>query len=138
MTIRELRIKQKLSQSAMAKRLGVATVTVSAMETGRMKVSPKIAAAVKEAFGAEVEASSAGAPAGKKQAVKKTAAPKADAPKARRRKPEIYIQSPLGGNIMPEEIAAKIPADADACYVRVDQNMIWWIRGDETGAEFIW
>ena len=47
--------------------------------------------------------------------------------KNREKKMEIYIQSPLGGNITPEE-----------AYVRVDQNLIWWVRGDETGAVEIW
>lgn len=54
------------------------------------------------------------------------------------KKPEIYIQSPYGGNITPEEIAAKMPEGAESCYVRVDQNLIWWVRGDETGAVYIW
>ena len=33
------------------------------------------------------------------------------------KKPEIYIQSPYGGNITPEEIAAKMPEGAESCYV---------------------
>ena len=52
--------------------------------------------------------------------------------------PEIYIQSPLGGNITPEEIRARLPEGVESCYVRVDQNLIWWVRGDETGAIEIW
>ena len=51
---------------------------------------------------------------------------------------EIYIQSPLGGNITPEQIKARMPEGAEAAYVRVDQNLIWWVRGDETGAVEIW
>ena len=54
------------------------------------------------------------------------------------KKMEIYIQSPLGGNIMPEEIKKKLPEGTESCYVRVDQNLIWWVRGDETGAVEIW
>ena len=74
----------------------------------------------------------------KKPAEKKPAAKKA-APKAKAaRKAEIYVQSPYGGNITPEEILAKIPQDVDSCYVRVDQNTIWWVRGEETGAVVIW
>jgi hypothetical protein len=47
---------------------------------------------------------------------------------------EIYIQSPLGGNITPEEVAARMPEGTEACFVRVDQNKIWWVRGNgETG-----
>ncbi len=58
--------------------------------------------------------------------------------KSKVKKLEIYIQSPLGGNITPEEIRAKMPAGAESCYVRVDQNLIWWVRGEETGAVEIW
>ena len=52
---------------------------------------------------------------------------------------KIYIQSPYGGDITPEEVAAKMPEGTKACYVRVDQNLIWWVRGDgSTGAVEIW
>ena len=50
----------------------------------------------------------------------------------------IIIQSPLGGNITVEEIADKVPDDADAVFVRVDQNKLWWTRGDEKGDVDIW
>ena len=52
--------------------------------------------------------------------------------------PEIFIQSPMGGNITPEAIGRKIPADAECAYVRVDQNRIWWVRGEEYGSVVIW
>ena len=44
----------------------------------------------------------------------------------------------MGGNITPEEVAAKMPEGTECCFVRVDQNLIWWVRGDETGAVEIW
>lgn len=50
----------------------------------------------------------------------------------------IIVQSPMGGNITAEEIAAKIPAGADSVFVRVDQNKLWWIKGEETGSVDIW
>ena len=50
----------------------------------------------------------------------------------------IIIQSPMGGSISAEAIAAKIPKDADSVYVRVDENMLYWVRGFETGAVNIW
>ena len=56
----------------------------------------------------------------------------------RKKKLEIYIQSPLGGNMTPEQIESKMPAGVESVYVRVDQNLIWWVRGDETGAVEIW
>jgi len=54
-------------------------------------------------------------------------------------KPVIYIQSPYGGEITPEEVWDRMPDGTEACYVRVDQNLIWWVRKDgETGAVQIW
>ena len=41
-------------------------------------------------------------------------------------------------NATPEEIEAKIPEDADCVFVRVDQNKLWWLRGEESGSVFIW
>ena len=121
-TIRELRAREKLSQAEFAKRIGIRPGTVSQLENGRMKVSDRIADRIWEEFGTEV-----GEMADQKT-VKKPKAPKL----------EIYVQSPLGGNITPEEILAKMPEGVEACFVRVDQNLIWWVRGEETGAVEIW
>ena len=42
-------------------------------------------------------------------------------------------------NITPVEVVAMIPEDADSFYVRVDQNLIRWVRMDgETGTVKIW
>lgn len=160
MTIRELRAQEKLSQSEFARRIGVSQVTVSMIETGRIKVSPKVAAAVKKACGVDVGDGDSGKPDVKKPArkgpaAKKTAEKKVSKPAAKEtpagakmkatkagnpsgRKTELHIQSPYGGEITPEQVLARIPADADACYVRVDQNTIWWVRGNESGAVMIW
>ena len=62
------------------------------------------------------------------------AAAKKPAAKAKATKLEIFIQSPMGGNITPEEIAAKLPMGAKSVFVRVDQNKLWWINGEETGS----
>jgi len=120
MTIRELRESRKLSQAVFARLIGVSRTTVNNLEQGRAKVSTAIADKIWEVFGVEIWADEEPKPA------KKPA------------KLEIYIQSPLGGNITPEEVAAKMPAGAESAYVRVDQNLIWWVRGDETGAVEIW
>ena len=58
--------------------------------------------------------------------------------KAKAAKLEIIVQSPMGGNITAEEIAAKVPAGAESVFVRVDQNKLWWIKGEETGSVDIW
>jgi transcriptional regulator with XRE-family HTH domain len=150
MNIKELRTKEGLSQSALAKKLGIATSAIGHMENGRMKVSAKIAAKVKEEFGVDV----ADAVTAEKIEVKKTAAKASrkaketvkavetkvekKVSKAKAAKLEIIVQSPMGGNITAEEIAAKIPAGADSVFVRVDQNKLWWIKGEETGSVDIW
>ena len=51
---------------------------------------------------------------------------------------EIIVQSPMGGNITAEEITAKLPKGAETVFVRVDQNKLWWIKGEETGSVDIW
>lgn len=244
MNIKELRSKEGLSQSALAKRLGIATSAIGHMENGRMKVSAKIASKVKEEFGIDVEdikadvkaaetkaektvkgkaakikeevkavetkaekaakatAKKAKATAQKaekavksapanakattqkaekavkkapakakaeakkaedkvvaekieakkaatksarkaKTAVKEAAAKvektaKKPAAKAKTAKLEIVVQSPMGGNITAEEIASKIPAGCSNVFVRVDQNKLYWVKGEETGAVDIW
>ena len=50
----------------------------------------------------------------------------------------IIIQSPMGGAITPEQILSKIPAGSDSVYVRVDENKLYWVKGDENGAVDIW
>ena len=150
MNIKELRTKEGLSQSALAKKLGIATSAIGHMENGRMKVSAKIAAKVKEEFGVDV----ADAVTAEKIEVKKTVAKASQkaketvkavetkvekkVSKAKAAKLEIIVQSPMGGNITAEEIAAKVPAGAESVFVRVDQNKLWWIKGEETGSVDIW
>ena len=51
---------------------------------------------------------------------------------------EIIVQSPMGGNISTAEIAAKLPEGTETVFVRVDQNKLWWIKGEETGSVDIW
>ncbi len=123
MTIKELRLSRKLTQAAFARLLGIAQSMVGRLENGQAGVSEQIADKIWEVFGVEVSETEG------KKLVKKVSTPKL----------VIYIQSPLGGNITPEEVAAKMPEGTEACFVRVDQNKIWWVHGDgETGYEWIW
>ena len=50
----------------------------------------------------------------------------------------IIIESPMGGSISTDEIAAKVPNGASAVYVRVDENKLYWVKGKETGSVEIW
>ena len=75
----------------------------------------------------------------KKQAAPVEAAPAAPveekaaektAKKPRAKKPaQIIIQSPMGGEITPEEILSRV-GDVDKVYVRLDQNAIHWVKGE--------
>ena len=56
----------------------------------------------------------------------------------RRSSLSIIIQSPMGGAISTDEIAKKVPKGTDAVYVRVDENMLYWVKGKETGSVNIW
>jgi hypothetical protein len=68
--------------------------------------------------------------------VKKTMSKPAN--KAKAAKVNMVFQSPMGGNITPEEIAKKIPAGVTDVYIRIDENKIYWVKKDETGTIEIW
>lgn len=74
----------------------------------------------------------------RKAAVKETAEKAGKAVKAKAGAPEIIIQSPMGGNITPAEIVKKLPKGVESVFVRVDQNKLWWIKGEESGSVDIW
>ena len=56
MTIKELREKYNLTQSALARTLGVSSNAISGIEGGRIKLSNKMSAKIKEVYGEEVTA----------------------------------------------------------------------------------
>jgi len=66
---------------------------------------------------------------------KKVTAKKPTAKKAP--KNEVIIQSPMGGAITPAEVLAKV-GPVDQVYVRVDENKLYWVKGEETGSVDIW
>jgi len=101
----------------------------------------KIESAREATVPTEIEVKKAARKAGremKKAADKAVDTVKRTAKKAKIANLAIIIQSPLGGNITVEEIADKVPDDADAVFVRVDQNKLWWTRGGEKGDVDIW
>ena len=81
----------------------------------------------------------------RKPRAKKEAVAPAPAEEKVEKKPEkkakktasIIIQSAMGGEITPEEILSRV-GDVDKVYVRPDQNAIYWVKGEETGAINIW
>ena len=58
--------------------------------------------------------------------------------KAKAIKMDIVFESSMGGQITPEEIAAKVPKGTDAAYVKMEENKIYWVKGTETGSVDIW
>ena len=53
MNLKELRAKHNLTQTALAKSVGVTSNAISAIEGGRLKLSDKLAAKIKEVYGEE-------------------------------------------------------------------------------------
>ena len=91
-------------------------------------------APAKKAAPAMKEAKAPAKKEAKAPAKKKTAS----APAAKvEKKVEIIIQSPMGGEITPEEIMSRI-GDVDKVYIRIDQNAAYWVKGDESGAINLW
>ena len=125
--------KKKIEEAVQAVEKEVKKTGTAAKRTAK-KVADK-------AVAAEVEAKKTTRKATRKvkEAVEATEAKvEKKAAKAKAAKLEIIVQSPMGGNITAEEIAAKIPAGAESVFVRVDQNKLWWIKGEETGSVDIW
>jgi DNA-binding XRE family transcriptional regulator len=88
--------------------------------------------AVAEAVAVPVEAVAAAVAAPVEAAVEKKARKRAAKPAV-----SVVIQSPMGGEITPEEICARI-GRADTVYIRVDQNKAYWVRGEEHGDIDLW
>ena len=108
-------------------------------KTATVKKAPAAKAAAEKKPAAKAAAVK-NAPAVKAAAEKKAPAAKAAAAKkapAAKKATEVIIQSPMGGNITPEAILAKV-GKADKIYVRVDENKAYWVRGLETGSVDLW
>jgi len=137
MNIKELRKSKKLTQSAFAEAIGVKAASITAIETGRRGMTGEVIAKIKEVFGVDVE-TEVKAKANKK-AEKKT-------PKKSQKKKGLIIQSPMGGEITPDEIVAKISiatkgsgvGKVDTIYVRIDENKAYWVKGKKSGSVDLW
>jgi len=103
-------------------------------------VAEKAEPAVKEAKAAVEKAKPAvkiRADSAKKKMKKTVQGTKAAVEKVLPKKTEMIIQSPMGGEITPEDILAKI-GDADQVYIRVDVNKAYWVKGNEAGSVDLW
>jgi len=72
----------------------------------------------------------------KKEKVKASVEKKVN--KARAAKMDLIFESNAGLQIKPEEIAEKVPKGCDAAYVKLEENKIYWVKGEETGSVSIW
>lgn len=165
MTIKELRDEQNLSQAEFGESIGVSAQSVGAYEKGKTKPSEKVLDKIIEVYGVAVATAANTAKSVSEKAAKaagvaketvsrtaKTAMDKAkdvqsrldkavqdakDSMAAQKIASKMVIQSPMGGEITPEEIMEKI-GPADRVYVRVDENKAYWVRGEESGSVDLW
>ena len=108
---------------------------VKAADAEVKKAPAKKAPAKKAAAPKKAPEKKAAAP--KKAPEKKAAAPKKAPAKKAPAKAEVIIQSPMGGEITPEAVLAKVGA-VDKVYIRVDVNKAYWVKGEEYGAVDLW
>lgn len=78
------------------------------------------------------------AKAGTAKAKSAATAAKKSASKMKAAKLDIIFESAMGGQITPEDIAKMVPAGTTAAYVKLEDNKIYWIKGDENGSVDIW
>ena len=126
MTIRELRKEKNLTQADFARSIGIGVSTVGTYESGRAKPSAAVLAKIREVYGVDLgDKKPAAAPRAKKRSAKKQA------------ETQIIIQSPLGGEITPFAILARV-GQVDKVYIRVDLNKAFWVKGSQTGSVDLW
>ena len=149
MNIKELRKSKKLTQAAFAEAIGVKAGNITAIETGRRKMTEGVHSKIKEVFGVDVETEVKKKPITKKtekKTTKKTTKKADSTPKKSQVKKGLVIQSPMGGEITPDEILAKVAnatkgsrvGNVDTIYVRVDENKAYWVKGKKNGSVILW
>ena len=144
MNIKELRKSKKLTQATFAEAIGVKAANITAIETGRRKMTEEIHSKIKEVFGVDVETEVKAKT--NKKTEKNTTKKTASSPKKSQEKKGLVIQSPMGGEITPDEIIAKVSTATkgtgvgkfDTIYVRVDENKAYWVKGKKNGSVDLW
>jgi len=126
MTIRELRREKGLTQADFARSIGIGISTVGTYESGRARPSAAVLAKIREVYGVEIgDRKPASTPKVKKRPTKKQG------------ETQVIIQSPLGGEITPFAILARV-GQVDKVYIRVDLNKAFWVKGNQTGSVDLW
>ena len=143
MQMKELRKERGLSQVEMAESIGVKPVTISAIETARMKISPKIAERVRAVYGVEMADTDPGVqhakekPRGRKSAGRRKTAVRGRKRAAKKGNATVVYQDASGRQITEAEILAKV-GKADRICVYLDENRVEWTRGKESGSTELW
>lgn len=143
MQMKELRKEKGLSQVQMAESIGVQPVTISAIETARMKISAKIADRVRAVYDVEVvDTDLSTQPAREEVRTKKTAGRHKNGVRGRKRAQKkenatVIYQDASGRQITEEEILAKV-GKADRICVYLDENRAEWVRGKQSGSTELW
>lgn len=60
------------------------------------------------------------------------------AKKVRAANVKMIFETNAGQQITPDAIAERIPKGVDAAYIKLEENKIYWVKGEETGAVDIW
>ena len=128
----------KETKMAVADKIVAEEIEVKKTVRKAVRTAVETAAQSDEAVAAQIEAKKTVRKAARK--AKEVAEPIVEDAKraARRASLSIIIQSPMGGAISTDEIAKKVPEGTDSVYVKVDENMLYWVRGKETGGVNIW
>jgi len=69
---------------------------------------------------------------------KKVHEPAPETPASGRKAPKVFVQSLLGGTIAADEVLSRIPGDADAVYIKPEENKAFWVKGGESGDITLW
>ena len=143
MQMKQLRKERGISQVQMAESIGVKPVTISAIETARMKISAKIAERVRAVYDVEIEDTDTAAQTGKEETpARKPAGKRKTAGRGRKRiqnkePAAVVYQDASGRQITEAEILAKV-GKADRICVILDENRAEWTRGKESGSVELW
>ena len=112
--------------------IDISAVLARVAEIGVRKAAAEIGVAWQTVSKWKKDAEKAATPAASTKEEKK------EEKKPEEKKTKIIIQSPMGGNITPRQVLQKIPDGSDSVYIRVDENKLYWVKGDESGAVDIW
>ena len=153
-TMIELRTSLNLDTTSFAATINITPQMVERIENGDVNPGKDVIEKVKEVYGADIEQTAAKEAEGRTRVTEKTPVEKiketvASAAKAvaglaakavdmvKMKKTTIILQSPTGNEITLEDIENRV-VDADAVYIRIDENRAYWVKDEETGSVELW